>query len=671
MGVLSAGVWRIPSLAEFFPTPICRLSRWRLTPAEHVHWVAAWGYRPSRQAVLRYTNRHQLSVLTLEDGFVRSMGLGHQGYAPAALVLDDVGIYFDARQSSRLEQLILAGRDQQERTAVCMSKLRQYRISKYNHAPILTLELTTQTNILVVDQTVGDQSVIAGGADQHSFVHMLQTALIRHPEATIWVKTHPEVSTGHKTGYLSEKISHPRLRYITQPANPIALLEQMDAVYTVTSHMGFEALMLGRPVHCFGWPWYAGWGLTDDCAAVMPLLAMRRNQPRQLSQLFTAAYLDYSRYVHPATGQACQLEPLLDHLVQMMEWNNRLRGTLYCMGFSPWKRGFIRRFLHLPSVTIQFTRTLPKHAEPSAQVLVWGSQLDAQQLVACPYPFWRMEDGFIRSIGLGVKFIEPMSLVLDDQGIYYDPNTPSRLQQICQDIELSAVKLQRAQALIQNLVAFGLSKYNVGSTDEPWPDIPDGQYRILVVGQVEDDASIRLGTQDVCTNLQLLTAVRSAHPDAFIVYKPHPDVVAGLRLGAIEPQVQSRLADASLTQWPMPACLQRVDAVHTMTSLTGFEALLRGLAVTCYGMPFYAGWGLTQDQYAHPDRQRSLKIEELVFAVLVEYPLYLLPKSQQLCHAEDVIAHILQHRHQPPAYPAWTARLGRLWQLGVLRLRNE
>ena len=56
-----------------------------------------------------------------------------------------------------------------------------------------------------------------------------------------------------------------------------------------------------------------------------------------------------------------------------------------------------------------------------------------------------------------------------------------------------------------------------------------GEKVILVPGQVPSDASIRLGCQDIRTNSQLLKIVRRNNPDSYIVYKPHPDVVAGLR----------------------------------------------------------------------------------------------------------------------------------------------
>ncbi|MEC7118816.1 MAG: hypothetical protein VXW65_02800, partial [Pseudomonadota bacterium] len=206
------------------------------------------------------------------------------------------------------------------------------------------------------------------------------------------------------------------------------------------------------------------------------------------------------------------------------------------------------------------------------------------------------------------------------------------------------------QTLRALLIEHRLSKYNVGSLEQSWPKVPAGRRCILVVGQVEDDASVRLGTQSVRTNLQLLQAVRAAHPQAFLIYKPHPDVVAGLRVGQISAQMVRQLADVELIDWPMPACLERVDEVHTMTSLTGFEALIRGVAVTCYGMPFYAGWGLTQDQYSTPRRQRRLSLDELVYAVLVQYPLYLLPQTKQLCRPEDVFAYIAGADHtQIPA----------------------
>ena len=145
-------------------------------------------------------------------------------------------------------------------------------------------------------------------------------------------------------------------------------------------------------------------------------------------------------------------------------------------------------------------------------------------------------------------------------------------------------------------------------------DLPTGR-RILVPGQVEDDASIRLGTTDVCTNRDMLTAARAANPAAVILYKPHPDVEAGLRDGRIEDARD--FADVILSDTSAVAAL---DAVWTMTSTIGFEAILRGKEVTCLGTPFYAGWGLTDYRAMPVDRRTaSPTLEQFVFAVLIQY----------------------------------------------------
>src|SRR3546814_2472702 len=119
---------------------------------------------------------------------------------------------------------------------------------------------------------------------------------------------------------------------------------------------------------------------------------------------------------------------------------------------------------------------------------------------------------------------------------------------------------------------------------------------ILVPGQVEDDASIRFGCTDVRTNIALLKAARAARPDAFIVYKPHPDVVSGNRMGKIQLAEAQKWADHIEMELSVTSCIDACAEVHTMTSLTGFDALLRGQHVVTYGPPFYAGWGLTGDK---------------------------------------------------------------------------
>ena len=192
----------------------------------------------------------------------------------------------------------------------------------------------------------------------------------------------------------------------------------------------------------------------------------------------------------------------------------------------------------------------------------------------------------------------------------------------------------RAARLIRALTDGGVSKYNLKGDA---PDLPDmgSRKRILVPGQVEDDASILTGTDAISTNHALLKATREANPDAVILYKPHPDVEAGLRAGLTD---ATDLADHVLDRCDPVAVVKDVDEVWTMTSLLGFEALLRGVPVVTFGAPFYAGWGLSDDRGDVPPRRRAhVTLEGLVHAALIDYPRYFDPKSGLACPVEVIV----------------------------------
>ncbi len=614
-------------------------------------YIAGWGRRPSFYKAQEYSIKYNLPLITLEDGFIRSIGLGVQGYQPLSLIVDELGIYFDSHQASTLEKLIEIGKEEPTRAERAMTLIKHHQLSKYNHAPLIKLPIEVdKKNILVIDQTLGDQSIKFAGANPKTFEKMLQQAKLDHPHAVIWLKVHPDVISGKKQGHFdtSKLAQDKQVKVLTQNCNPISLLGQMDEVYVVSSHMGFEALMLGKKVHCFGVPWYAGWGLTNDRFASLEILQGRRQVERSLTQLFSAAYFDYARYVNPNTGQRCELEEIIELIAYQKHWNDILGGQVKALGFSRWKRKFIKDYLRQASNSISFKRIFPKTAQPNTHYIIWGNKKIKQRerlQQNQQAKVWRMEDGFIRSVGLGANLIRPLSLVLDDQGIYYDASKPSRLETVLNYIKLNAAQQMRASNLRQQLVAHQLSKYNVGEAED-WPDIPLEKTIILVPGQVEDDASVRLGGCGIYTNLALLQAVRKNHPDAWIIYKPHPDVVAGLRPGRIDSDALNKYADSVIYKLDMPSCLEKINEVHTISSLTGFEALLRHKKVYCYGLPFYAGWGLTTDRIECVRRQKRLSLDELVYGALVEYPLYKLPypHSDYLATPEQAIAYLVEQR---------------------------
>jgi capsular polysaccharide export protein len=227
--------------------------------------------------------------------------------------------------------------------------------------------------------------------------------------------------------------------------------------------------------------------------------------------------------------------------------------------------------------------------------------------------------------------------VLDRKGIYYDSSGPSELECILEKGGFDDKLLERARRIRQEIIRKEITKYNVGTRTVKELNLPRGQELILVPGQVENDASILHSSSRIITNLKLLEAVRDVRPNAFILYKPHPDVLAGNRPGGVPPETALKSCDLIVGNISAAALTGVVDEVHTMSSLTGFEALLRGKQVHTYGGPFYGGWGLTTDRQRFPRRTRKLTLDELVAGTLILYPTYYDWDSGQFCQPETIL----------------------------------
>ena len=636
IGIYSSGIWQIPHLQSFLGETCCKLSSFSSIPTE-VNAIAVWGERPSAQRPIEQAVKAGLPVLRLEDGFTRSLGLGVNGAPPLGLVIDDLGIYYDARRPSRLEVLIKdEARTQGLRSDAerAIQFIVENDLSKYNHAPPFT-EIHDSDIVLVVDQTYGDVSVTLGGATERQFAAMLACAKKENPQSEIWVKTHPDVLTGKKKGYFDGAVDDPNIRLITEDFSPQSLLSQVSSVYTVTSQYGIEALLAGKKVTCFGLPWYAGWGLTDDRhPSALELATRRGNAP--LTALVAAAWLQYTHYIVPDTGAPGSLFDVLNHLSLYRKQNISLRGHLWAPGMTLWKSSIVKPFLKTPENKVSFSRYCKK---PTACV-VWGikgERMWIEKTSQLGIPIWRMEDGFLRSCGLGSDLLPPLSLVLDKTGIYYDASRPSDLEHLLNTSKLTIEQKFISKKIREKIISSKLSKYNLGNK---WilPAQVKNKKTILVTGQVENDASILTGTFSINTNLALLETVRERNADAFIIYKPHPDVLAGNRPGHIEEEDVINLADCLAIDADIIECIQQVDEVHTMTSLSGFEALVHGKKVFCYGLPFYSGWGLTIDEHSCERRNRTLDIDDLIYHSIISYPTYIHPRNRKPIDIEDAIS---------------------------------
>lgn len=660
--ILSKGAQQIPTLSALLPE--YRLLCGAVGDIARADDVLAWGRKPSALRAKAAADAAGLPLITVEDGFLRSVGLGAED-PPLSLVVDPLGIYYDASSPSRLEQLIPLPLTQAQvlRARALQASWCEERVSKYNGARIEACVLP-QPCVLVADQTRGDASL--QGASATDFQRMLDAALARHPQCTVVVKVHPDVVAGRKQGHfdLAALRKHPRVQVISDNVHPAELLSAVQAVYVMTSQLGFDALLWNVPVHTFGMPFYAGWGLTVDA-----LPAPERRQPASLEQLLHAALVEYPRYVDPETGAPCQVETVLAWLGLQRRMRSRLPHALQMVGFSKWKQPLVLDFFNGSSIRFlgRFSRR-----RVAAPVVTWGCQHDMPLSVKAGRHLGRVEDGFLRSVGLGAKKTRPLSWVFDDLGIYYDATRPSRLEHILQNEPCAPGLLQRAAALREAICAAGVTKYNLPGT--PWKRPAGVERVILVPGQVESDASIRYGAHRIRRNLDLLKAVRERHPMAWLLYKPHPEVLAGTREAGEDEERTSDWCNQVVGDVPFHSLLSEVDEVHVLTSQSGFEALLRGVPVTTYGQPFYAGWGLTEDRDLSPDvqarRTRRLSLDELVAATLIRYPTYVSRITRKFTTPERTLTEI-QNWDEVPTQgrtPTWREMIQRLL-LTVLKPR--
>ena len=587
-------------------------------------WVGVWGAAPSAERGLAVAEGRDAPVLRVEDAFLRSLHPGRvEREPPLGLVLDRTGLHFDASRPSDLETLLvddpLDDAAQLNTARDLMARFCSARLSKYS-AYNPELPLPAPGYVLVIDQVEGDASVLASvpGPDmaRARFAEMLYYAQTEHPAARILIRSHPETLAGKRSGHFTKDQAQGRISFVDGAFAPMDLLEGAIAVYTLSSQMGFEAILAGHKPRVFGTPFYAGWGLTEDEHQLI-----RRQRRLTRAQLFAGAMMRYPVWYDPYHDRLCDLERVIGTLeATQRAWIEDRQGWIG-RDIRLWKRPHMQAMFGRQT-PMRFGETRPTGG---GRVMAWGRT--AKEGEVC------VEDGFIRSQGLGAELVPPLSLVLDDTGIYFDPTRPSRLESlIAKSPSLPDHARARARRIIQRVIAERVTKYATGAQFAPL-DLPDKRPVLLVPGQVEDDASVVIGSPEVTTNAALLKRVRDANAEAYILYKPHPDVLAGLRPGLVPDATE--WADQIVTDAPMASLLSQVDAVWTMTSLTGFEALLREVPVTTLGLPFYAGWGLTTDLCLVPARRgQVVSLEMLVHAALIDYPRYFDPVTRQACPIE-------------------------------------
>lgn len=309
--------------------------------------------------------------------------------------------------------------------------------------------------------------------------------------------------------------------------------------------------------------------------------------------------------------------------------------------FHIYRSYVIKRFFpEIKKNVANFEYVLRLADKDKVRLFVWSTKLKDEGIHA-KHPnleIIHLEDGFIRSVGLGVIFTPPISIVADKSGIYFDSTEQSDIEYILSNHIFEQELIERARKLIDIIKAKKIDKYNISQKN--WKPPKTQKKVILAIGQVESDKSIKYGSPHIKTNIELLKTVRKYNPNDYIIYRPHPDVVGGYRKGGYPEKVIRKYADSICVMCDKFSLLEVVDEVHTINSLFGFEALLWDKKVICYGQPFYCSWGLTEDIFPVHRRKRKLSLEELFAGSVIIYPMYVSLISGKRIEPEEAIEEI-------------------------------
>lgn len=365
-------------------------------------------------------------------------------------------------------------------------------------------------------------------------------------------------------------------------------------------------------------------------------------------------------FLDPFTGRRLALGEAMELCAFWRKLIDSNRAIAAAFGFAGWKRRTTAPLLWGGN-DVAFDPPV-KAIQEGQEVALWRSrvspsrlaELDQRGAVAV-----EVEDGFIRSAGLGANCVPPQSILVDRLGVHFDARRTSNLERLLESMEIPAELLVRARDVRTKIKASGLSKYDSGQEQL---ERRSKRRHILVPGQVEDDRAVLEALGGVLANEALLARVREHEPHAYLIYKPHPDVEAGHRKGSVADADALAFADEVVRAGSISSWIDLVDEVHVNSSLAGFEALMRGKSVTTYGVPFYAGWGLTRDRGPVPHRRtRARSLDEAVAICLLVYPRYVDPHTNLPCPLEVLIDRLLDPVDAARSGPLVAARRAQGW----------
>ena len=294
-----------------------------------------------------------------------------------------------------------------------------------------------------------------------------------------------------------------------------------------------------------------------------------------------------------------------------------------------------------------FAKKIIPLIDKNAVFLGWGYKKSG--LEAMEMPKWLLlEDGFIRSVGLGVHGYYAFSIVEDDAGMHYDASKETRIEKILKtyDFKNDEKLLNKAKEAIELIKKYKISKYNLSPLTLPESIKKSKKKKVLIIAQTAGDNSLVYGRAYEFQPKDIILSALEENEGADVFVKVHPDVLTGKRKSSIDVELAKKYCKVITKNSNPIMLLEEFDKIYTQTSQMGFEAAFLGKEVITLGMPFYAGWGITQDKLTNNRRKRKLTPLEIFAGAYILYSSYYNPYEKRECDIIEAIETIYKKRKE-------------------------
>jgi hypothetical protein len=450
---------------------------------------------------------------------------------------------------------------------------------------------------------------------------------------------------------------------LTPPAESIF---HADLILSINSTMLFEALLLGRPALSTK---YIEFEQIWDNVGI-PAAKSRDSLFEKLDGLLGETFSVDSdglawaqKYLAAGDFDGRSSERIVNYLVKFVSSEKALTESVSfleqfesaAISNSALLDGAGKYVPQMLSVNRVFTPTNIKEASVVNHYVQWGNKPSKsktrlrnlmRKFGKVPYV---IEDGFIRSVEIGLSGEPGLSLSLCGDTAYYDASRISNVEKtLSSDFTLSSEQEEYSRKIISKIRTNKISKYN----SSPLLPIQIGRVgvkKVLVLDQRFGDVSVSSAMADGNSfKRMLLDAIRD-NPSADIIIKRHPDAIKGGMSTYFSSQnagFVSQVENVHLVDYDVHPhqLIDICDKVYVVSSGAGMEALLYGKEVYCYGVPFYSNWGVTIDQIELDRRKKTRTVEEIFYVSYIMFSRYYSPSLNRTCSIDECIDYVIKHR---------------------------